>query len=162
MQIFRTLLLSVFVALFTFGAGHAAANTDEAPYTEASVTEALNAVRAKQDLPKLTINPILSFVAQEKAHDMIAQNYFAHSSTIHVPLWNWLTEAGYVYRAAGENLARGYTSKTSLISAWTHSPIHRANILNAQYTETGIAVTQGKQNGRNVWYVVQVFGTQVP
>ena len=38
---------------------------------------------------------------------------------------------------------------------WMHSPGHRANILNPDYTLMGIGARKG-HNGR--WYVAQVFG----
>jgi hypothetical protein len=39
-----------------------------------------------------------------------------------------------------------------------HSPAHRANIMNGNYTEIGIATAHGVYKGREVVFVVQEFG----
>ena len=62
---------------------------------------------------------------------------------------------GYAYRSSGENVAEGYTSGAALMASWMTSPPHRANILSAKYTETGVGMARSK-SGRV--YSVQVFG----
>jgi uncharacterized protein YkwD len=57
-------------------------------------------------------------------------------------------------RASGENVAEGYTSGAALVAGWMTSPAHRANILSARYTETGVGTARAK-NGRT--YHAQVF-----
>ena len=61
----------------------------------------------------------------------------------------------YTARAAGENIAEGYTSGAALVAGWMTSAAHRTNILSARYTETGVGTARSKA-GRT--YHVQVFG----
>lgn len=63
--------------------------------------------------------------------------------------------AGYRWDALGENLALGYPDATSAVDAWMKSPGHRANILAADYTETGVVLAPDA--GGNM-IVVQTFG----
>ena len=41
--------------------------------------------------------------------------------------------------AAGENIAYGYETPRALVSAWMHSPGHRANILNPHFHRIGVS-----------------------
>jgi len=43
-----------------------------------------------------------------------------------------------------------------------NSPGHRANILNKNFTEIGVAAIMGNYEGRMVWYAVQEFGRPMP
>jgi uncharacterized protein YkwD len=45
---------------------------------------------------------------------------------------------GVSYRTAGENIAVGYTSPAAVVQGWMNSEGHRANILNASYTQIGM------------------------
>ncbi len=42
-------------------------------------------------------------------------------------------------RTAGENIAFGYETPRALVSAWMHSPGHRANILNPHFHRIGVS-----------------------
>ena len=120
--------------------------------------EQTNEERVADDLNGLVVNDTLVKVAQMKADDMAAKGYFAHNSPDGKTPWYWFKEAGYDYAAAGENLAVNFTDSKDVTNAWMHSPTHRANILNGNYTEIGIATAQGVYKGRNVIFVVQEFG----
>ena len=41
--------------------------------------------------------------------------------------------------SAGENIAYGYETPRALVSAWMHSPGHRANILNRHFNRIGVS-----------------------
>jgi hypothetical protein len=59
----------------------------------------------------------------------------------------------------GENLALGdFNGDQGLVNAWMASPGHRANILNKNYSEIGVAVGRADMNGRETWLAVQHFG----
>lgn len=117
-----------------------------------------NDVRETQALGTLTPNPVLEKVAQMKADDMAAKGYFSHNTPDGKTPWYWFKQAGYAYLAAGENLAVNFTDSKDVTDAWLNSPSHRANIMNGNYTEIGIATAQGVYKGRNAIFVVEVFG----
>ena len=132
------------------------------PYIAAVVSallaELANGDRGTYGLASLEVNPTLVAVAQAKANDMAAKGYFAHVSPEGVEPWHWFKEAGYTYEHAGENLAVDFSDSGDVERAWMVSPSHRDNILNARYTEIGIASAQGIYEGRPTTFVVQVFG----
>ena len=117
-----------------------------------------NASRLTENLGKLTTNPVLERAAQMKADDMASKSYFAHNAPDGKTPWYWFTEAGYDYAAAGENLAVNFTDSKDVTQAWLASPTHRANIMNANYTEIGIASAHGTYKGKEAIFVVQEFG----
>ena len=54
---------------------------------------------------------------------------------------------GISYQSAGENIAKGYRTAEAVVTAWMNSEGHRANILNANYTEIGV----GYEADGNYW-----------
>lgn len=118
-----------------------------------------NTDRSTNGLSSLTINQKLVAAAQAKADDMAARGYFAHTSPDGKDSWYWFRVAGYDYQSAGENLAVDFSDSVDVESAWMNSPSHRDNLLNAKYTEIGIATASGYYEGRPTTFVVQMFGT---
>src|SRR3989344_2339358 len=117
-----------------------------------------NAERVKNGLSALSENPILQKAAEEKAADMFANDYWAHYSPSGKSPWVFITGAGYKYVYAGENLARDFEDAGEVVQAWMASPSHRANLLDRNFREIGVAVRDGKLGGREGILVVQMFG----
>jgi uncharacterized protein YkwD len=117
-----------------------------------------NKDRGDTKLGTLSINPLLEKAASLKVDDMVSKSYFAHKSPEGLTPWYWFNKANYSFIYAGENLAINFTESDAVNNAWMASPGHRANILNANFTEVGIAVKEGVYNGNNTIFVVQMFG----
>lgn len=126
------------------------------------IIELTNQKRAELGLAPLNNSPLLNEVAQRKAADMFAFNYWAHVSPSGRDPWSFFKEVGYKYIYAGENLARDFMDSASVVEAWMNSPTHKDNIINPNYKEIGIAVVNGTLNGVETTLVVQVFGTPPP
>ena len=114
--------------------------------------------RQVDNLPGLRVNEVLQRAAQMKADDMAQKGYFAHNSPDGITPWHWIDEAGYAYEYAGENLAINFIDSSDVNKAWMDSPAHRKNILNANFTEIGIATANGVYEGKETTFIVQVFG----
>ena len=125
------------------------------------LVELANVDRHTSSLPPLAINPILEETARRKALDMASRGYFAHVSPDGKNPWYWFTDTGYRFSYAGENLAVNFTDSLDVERAWMNSPGHRANILNGNFTEIGIATSRGTYQGRDTIFVVQMFGKPV-
>ena len=130
-----------------------------ADITKLALENFVNQTRHSAGLPTLTENKKLDAAAQLKAENMVANNYFNHTSPAGISPWHWFLQAGYNYKYAGENLAIGFFDSQEVFNAWLNSPSHKANILNPNYKEVGTAVLPGfGQN--NAIVVVQEFGSQ--
>ena len=119
-----------------------------------------NQVREKNGLSVLSMDSELSIAAQNKASDMLSQNYWAHNAPDGKTPWVFIKAAGYNYVYAGENLARGFDNTDSVVNAWMASPTHRANVLSQNYKDVGFAVVKGKLNGEETVLVVEELGNK--
>lgn len=129
--------------------------------TAGDVLSQTNQQRVDVGLDPLSSSDRLNLAAFAKAEDMFAKDYWAHVSPDGVPPWDFIRNTGYRYSIAGENLARDFDSTAPMVGAWMASPTHRDNILHPRYTETGIAVVNGRLQGVETTLVVQMFGTPI-
>ena len=165
------LLLAVRVVTFFAGAPAALA----APVAEASAAVSsqapdrfspqeflalTNQYRAAAGQAPLALNATLDAAAEAKAQDMAAKGYWDHFRPgDHKAPWDFITEAGYSYRVAGENLAYGFSTPAGISHAWMQSPAHRANLLSPKYQEVGFACVEIVKDGQPVLLTVQMFAT---
>lgn len=121
---------------------------------------AVNDKRQAAGLGLLRLDPQLSEAAARKAADMFAKNYWSHNSPAGSTPWEFITQSGYAYTVAGENLAKNFSDSQGVVNAWMGSPTHRDNILKASYRDVGFAVVNGILNGEETTLVVQMFGSR--
>jgi uncharacterized protein YkwD len=116
-----------------------------------------NRERTRASLTPLRRNADLARIAQLQAEQMAAAGKLAHElpGSRYPTLASRMKLIGYQYRAVGENVAEGFTSGAALMAGWMTSAPHRANILSARFTETGVGMARSK-SGRT--YTAQVFG----
>ncbi len=122
------------------------------------VVRSTNEARIGAGLKPLAYNEKLADAARRKAANMLEENYWAHNSPSGKSPWTWIKAAGYNYLYAGENLAKDFGDTGRMMSAWMASPTHRDNIVNAKYSEIGVAVVPGTLQGTKTVLVVQLFG----
>jgi uncharacterized protein YkwD len=108
----------------------------------------INRKRAENGESPLTISPKLQQAAEGHCEELIADDYFAHVSPNGETPVDRIRDTGYLPNTSdgyviGENLAWGtyqLSTPAAIVAAWIASPGHLANILETQYTETGIGV----------------------
>ncbi|MGN0143290.1 MAG: InlB B-repeat-containing protein [Roseburia sp.] len=112
------------------------------------VVEQVNKERKSAGLTSLQTDSTLNAIAQQRAWEIA--EYFSHTrpdcSSDCFTLYN---TSGYTYRAAGENIAYGYTSAEKVMKAWMNSSGHKANILNSSYGRIGVGCCYA--NGKYYW-----------
>ena len=124
-------------------------NDDFSSYQQ-EVLRLVNVERTKRGLKPLTLNIKLSNVATLKSQDMINKNYFSHTSPTYGSPFDMMKQFGISYTAAAENIAKGQKTPAQVVNAWMNSSGHRANILNANYTELGVGIAKSS-NGTIYW-----------
>lgn len=117
-----------------------------------------NRVRAQEKLAPLTMNAQLSQAAYLKGKDMFQQQYWSHVSPEGATPWQWFQSVGYNYAYAGENLAKNFATADGATTAWLASPEHKANMLDANYSEVGFASIDGMMNGEPTSIIVALYG----
>lgn len=102
-------------------------------------------------------NENLAAVARAHSRDMLEQRFFDHVDPEGRTVSTRINETGIPWRALGENIAI-YGTVLGAEAAFMNEPRfqhnHRANILNANYTDVGIGIVQGA-NGSI--YITQDF-----
>jgi uncharacterized protein YkwD len=124
---------------------------------EAAVLALVNKERASAGCGTLRSNSLLVRVARAHSKDMAVRGYFDHDSQDGRSPFDRMRAAGYKGNLMGENIAAGQPTAASVMTAWMHSPGHRANILNCGYRVIGIGVyTRSGSPYRIYW--TQDFG----
>lgn len=93
------------------------------------LASATNAARASAGLPPLALNAQLNAVAQAWANHLAAAGVLSHNPALRTQVTGW--------RVLGENV--GMAGDVPTVQAlFMASPAHRANILDARYTQMGV------------------------
>lgn len=116
---------------------------------ENEILKLVNAERSKNGLSALSMDWQVSRVASYKSQDMADANYFSHTSPTYGTPFQMLSSFNIKYKSAGENIAKGQKTATSVMEAWMNSSGHKANILNANYTHLGVGYVE--KNGTTYW-----------
>ncbi|MEM9580503.1 MAG: CAP domain-containing protein [Pseudomonadota bacterium] len=116
----------------------------------------INGVRAGNGAKAVTYNAQLDQAAQGHANDMLAKNYFSHTSADGRTLRDRVDATGYKWSTIGENIAQGHQSEKEVLDAWVASPGHQRNNVNPNFEEFGLGQAGKDFNAR--W--VLVFGAQ--
>lgn len=132
-----------------------AAPAQAATATTASVFTLTNSARTKAGLKPLIADAALDAAAQAWAQQLASSCSLRHSTAT----WRSGRTAKAGWKSTGENIASGYASATSVMTAWMGSPGHKTNILSKSYTGVGVGTAKGSSCGATYW--VQVFGSGV-
>lgn len=122
-----------------------AATTTAATASDSGMLSQVNAARTSRGLDPYSWNAHLASVAGEQARRMAKKTKLYHNP-------NLASDVGS-YRWVGENVGYG-PSSSAIQKAFMNSPGHKANILDDNYTQIGIASVRDSK-GR-LW-VAQVF-----
>lgn len=120
---------------------------------EKEVFDLINKQRTNNGLQALKVDDEVQRVARIKAQDMVDSNYFSHTSPTYGSPFDMLKSFKVSYKSAAENIA-GNSSNSGAVTSWMNSSGHKANILNGNYTYTGIGVVSSSKYGK---VFVQMF-----
>jgi len=136
--------------------------------TSQAILAAVNAARAvprrcgehaAAPVPPLALNDALADAALAHSRDMARQGYFSHQGKDGRGVAERARGAGYRWRRIGENIAIGQESPGEVVAEWLSSPTHCASIMDAGFTDMGVAYAVSSK-ARAYW--TQVFGTPLP
>ena len=107
--------------------------------------------------PPLKADAQLDRAAADHAADMARQGLLEHQGRDGSSAAQRVTRAGYRWRRVGENIASGQTSAEQVVLEWTRSPRHCANLMDARFTDMGVAYAVN-MNSEGGIYWAQKFG----
>lgn len=119
----------------------------------------VNDYRTAKKLPKLIRDERLDETAMKKCVDMATSGNFSHTNSAGGKSWSYIKQAKISYNKAAENLAEGFYSAPSVVTAWEKSPEHNVNLLDPELNHVGYAACHDKGiiPGYYKYYVVQHF-----
>jgi uncharacterized protein YkwD len=100
-------------------------------------------------------NAKLFAAAEGHSRDMAVNNYFSHISLSGRTASQRVSDAGYTWRATGENIAAGQRDVSAVMNSWLTSDGHCRNIMSPAYQDVAVACVQqaGSTYGR-YWTMV--------
>ena len=128
--------------------------------TVSRIFDLINGERRHQGLPALVFNAQLDQMASIQAQNMAHFQKMAHViPEASLPtMGDRARYVAYPFGRLAENVAMGFPDAETVVQGWMASKGHRANILNPDVVETGIAIARSSNGGL---YYCQVFGRRL-
>lgn len=98
------------------------------------VYDSINEYRRSKGLQEVGVDVRLETSSLNKANHMVANNYFDHGNP-----WSFISDSGYKFKYASENLAVNYYSGSSIVRGWKESPSHNKAMLDERNQHMGFA-----------------------
>lgn len=115
------------------------------------VLSLVNQERTQRNIPPLFLSSELMEAAATRAEEIT--RLFSHTRPNGAPCHSLIKDGAYT---VGENIAAGHASPEETVQQWMSSSGHRANILNADYTEMGVGFVYREHSDYH-YYWVQLF-----
>lgn len=129
------------------GVGRDCLKPPEALWLEPELIALVNAERQRHGLHPVRPRPELAAAATRQACDLARTQRLDHVGSDGSTLRQRMREAGYRPKTGNENIAIGFSSAQIAIESWMRSPGHRANFLDPDVTEIGVAVASARRLG---------------
>ncbi len=160
----------VLIALLAMLVGATPALAFNRSASETAILKLINHARTSRGMAAVRVADPLDRAALSHSRDMIARDYFSHSSLAGASVAARARGAGYSTSgcsswAVGEVLALGSSYKgrpESIFKGWMQSSSHRQVILSSRWRDVGIGCARGGYRGYSgvVMYTVD-FGRRV-
>jgi uncharacterized protein YkwD len=124
------------------------------PVDAARVASLVSAYRVDNGLGAVATDSRLMQAANRQARAMGERGRMGHRVAGSLP--RRVTAAGYEWGAVAENLGAGYPTLDAALAGWKASRDHRANLLNPNVTEIGVAAvaTPPGASKRSYWALI--------
>jgi uncharacterized protein YkwD len=140
----------------------------DAPAVAREILQRVNAVRATgrrcgarayAPVAALGLSPLLAAAAAEHSSEMARMGNLAHEGAGGTSPADRARRAGYAVRLVGENIASGVPDASGVVDGWLESPPHCANIMDARFTDMGVAYAVNAASSGAIYWT-QVFATR--
>jgi uncharacterized protein YkwD len=143
----------------------------DVPTLKAAVFAATNAYRASKNLPQVRQNAALDAAAAAYATYLASHEAAGHTADGATPAKRVFAQ-GYKWCFVSENVWSSFRRAQTILAdevaakameGWKNSPGHNANLLEKRAHDIGIgAAAWKKEDGSDIFRVVQVFGDECP
>ncbi len=116
---------------------------------EMSIFDGINRERRSHGLPDLIWREDVALAARLHSENMGNRNFFSHDDPVRGAFDQRMLRSVNGWNLCGENIYKEighYDPVRGAVSGWMNSPGHRANILNPNFTHTGIGASFGRDH----------------
>lgn len=122
------------------------------------IVKYVNIAREENGAKPLRLSTILMKAAQMRADVILKYQNFSHQDPYeNIELATVLPKLNYHFVYASENIGMGGQSAEDFVKGFIGSPSHKANLLNPNLSDTGIALVTGPYKQYYVNIVVHIF-----
>ena len=118
----------------------------------AAAASMISGYRKNNGLGAVTVDPKLMRLASEQAQAMAARDRLGHD--VAGDFGRRIAGSGYDARSAYENVGAGYHTLAEAFSGWRGSPGHRANMLQRNVSQIGIAAAYAPRSKYKVFWAL--------
>lgn len=118
----------------------------------AAAASMISGYRKNNGLGAVTVNPLLMKLAAEHAQAMASRDRLDHD--VGRSFSQRVAGSGYDAKAAYENIGAGYHTLAEAFSGWRGSAGHRANMLQRDVTQIGIAAAYAPRSKYKVFWAL--------
>jgi len=118
----------------------------------AAAASMISGYRKNNGLGAVTVDPALMRMAAEQANAMASRDRLDHD--VGRGFSQRVAGSGYDAKAAYENIGAGYHTLAEAFSGWRQSPGHRANMLQSNVTQIGIAAAYAPRSKYKVFWAL--------
>ena len=134
-RLFAAVVLAGAVTTTVAAVAPAAAFADSSASMESQFVAKMNAARQSAGLRPYSVSSDLTSIARQHSAQMASKQQLYHNPNLTSQVRNW--------QAVGENVGEGPTV-SDIHTAFMHSPEHKANILDHDFTQVGVGVVVDK------------------
>ncbi len=153
-------LVFVITSVFVLAAPSSASAWSQGQFSASSESQLValtNQSRAAAGRKALKVDSALRSIARWRSKDMIQRDYFSHDIPGGGRVFDVMSDKGYCYHVAGENIGWNNASDANatqkIQNMFMGSSGHRANILGKDWDVIGIGAYKGA-NGKKMWTVI--------
>jgi len=118
-----------------------------------AVTALFNDIRHANGLGSMTPAPWLAAAAWDQASRMAFHKQVNHTLSLGHCFAARICP-GHIHHPAAENLSAGQRDARAAFMAWMHSPGHRRNMLDAEFTHYGLACATAKDKPACIYWAL--------
>lgn len=155
----RLRLCGVLAVLLALGLTAPAQNKDlKHTKEEQQLADLINAVRAKDKLPAVKADPLLTKVAREHAANMAKQKKL-ETELDKKSTTDRLTAAGYKWATSSEHISQNRDLKQldQVVAGWLKGAFGKEQILSDKYDEIGVGIVPASADPKDGYYISAVF-----
>ena len=131
------------------------------PVDAAAAASLLSDYRTARGLPAVSVDPVLSRLAQDQANAMAKADKLDHAVGGR-DFISRMKASGFDAKGAVENVGAGYHTLAEAFSGWRDSPSHNKNMLAPGMTRIGIATANAPGSKYKVFWALILAAPDTP